>query len=104
LAGRRRKGPPSAADEAQIRAVLALDLARENELIRERALEIVAECEAGQPQRPVPALDAEAWRLVDAFEGNPSLPATPGTARAAAAVASQCRDLVARMDAASTEE
>ena len=100
MAKRREPPRPSPADEAQIRAVLGLDLARENELIRERALEIVAECEAGAPQRRVPWLDAEAWRLVDAFEGNPSLPwaALPPGNRPAAAVARQCRELVARID------
>lgn len=100
MAKRRTPGRPSPADEAQIRAVLALDLARENELIRERALEIVAECEAGDRHRRVPALDEEAWRLVDAFEGNPPLPWSPAPApgRTAAAVARQCRELVARIE------
>jgi hypothetical protein len=96
---------PSPADEAQIRAVLDLDLARENELIRERALEIVAECNAYAPARRVPALDAEAWRLVDAFEGNPPMDesSTQHVGRTATAVARQCRELVARIDALARE-
>jgi hypothetical protein len=101
MAKRRHPARPSPADEAQIRAVLDLDLARENELIRERALEIVAECGGGDLERRVAELDAEAWRLVDAFEGNPSMDEapSPGDARTAAAVARQCRNLVARIDA-----
>jgi hypothetical protein len=91
---------PTPAQEAQIRAVLAMDVEREDELIRERALEIAAECDELAGSARVPALDLDAWRLVDAFEGNPPMDALPGTdARTAAEVARQCRDLVARIDA-----
>jgi hypothetical protein len=105
MAKRRPATRPSPVDEAQIRAVLDLDVGRENELIRERALEIAAECAAGAAERCVPALDAEAWRLVDAYEGNPPMAGSPYShgARTAAAVARQCRELVARIDVPARE-
>lgn len=91
---------PTPAQEAQIRAVLAMDVEREDELIRERALEIVAECDALDGGTRVPALDLDAWRLVDSFEGNPPMDALPGEeARTATEVARQCRELVERLDA-----
>ena len=101
MARRKASSRPSPLDAARIRAVLALDVERDDELIRERALEIAAECAAGDPHRGVPELDAEAWRLVDAFEGHvpPPQAAFPARIRSAAAVAIQCRELVARIDA-----
>jgi hypothetical protein len=61
--------PPTPVEDAQIRAVLDLDVARENELIRERLVEIVGECAAADLARPVPALAAELAALGAAYEG-----------------------------------
>jgi hypothetical protein len=97
---RSRGRPPTAAEQAAIAAVLDLDVARENALLRERALEIAAECEAGDPGSALPALDEEVWRLRDAYEGQPPVAGgQAGPPRSAREVARACRDLVARIDA-----
>ena len=96
--GRRRDVRPTPAQEAQIRAVLALDVDREDELIRERALEIAADCARLPRETRVPQLAAELARLVDAFEGFAAGRDPPAGRDGAARVGLDALELAARVD------
>lgn len=103
MARRTRTDRPSPLEAAQIAAVLALDVEREDALIRERALELLADCERGPPGARSAARHLELAALLDAFEGMPPPPSgRAGDGRASALtnreIAAACRDLVARID------
>lgn len=104
MARRRPDSRPTPAAAAQIDAVLALDVARENALLRERALELLEECESDPPGTRCAARELELTTLVDAFEGMPPPPAAASAGREVGArtnreIAAACRELVARLDA-----
>lgn len=107
MAKRRRTDRTTPLDAAQIAAVLALDVEREDALIRERAVELLHEATHDDPAARVPARDLELAALVDAFEGMPPPAAGQSRERVGARtnreIAVACRELVARIDASRDE-